>query len=151
MERNRCLTSAEYDFMALHYVLNPSLTKQQITKLIKDQFQIELTSRQYYIAKEKIKPIIEKLKNDDSLCLQIARDCCFFKISHKIQRIQQLERIVENSINNGHEAAAVAAIKLIKEEFNTTQEAPSVQLVIGTATPPPQPQEDDLSPEDEDL
>ncbi|MBD2457978.1 hypothetical protein H6G80_28425 [Nostoc sp. FACHB-87] len=136
--------------MALHYVLNPSLTRPQITKLIKEQFQLELTYKQFLTAKEKIKPIIERLKNDDNLCLQIAKDCCFFKISHRIHRIQQLERIVENSINNGHEAAAVAAIKLIKEEFNIAQEAPSVQLVIGTATPPPQ-QDDDLTPEDEDL
>ncbi|WP_144427541.1 hypothetical protein [Nostoc piscinale] len=71
-----------------------------------------------------------------------------FKYAHKVRRIQKLEDLIDSSLRSGHESAGVAALRLLKEEYASEQTSTPVQLIIGTATPPPQ---EDVLPEDEDL
>ncbi|BBD59492.1 hypothetical protein NIES2109_22790 [Nostoc sp. HK-01] len=150
LDRNRNLTELEYKLVALLLVLNPAITRMQISDELKSRFNIVITYKQWRGVKEKVKPIVQRLKNDESECLDIAKECGFFKIGHKVRRIQKLEELIESSLRTGHESAGVAALRLLKEEFSTAQETPNVQVIIGAAAPPPQ-QEDDLTPEDEDL
>ncbi|WP_414579432.1 hypothetical protein [Anabaena sp. CCY 9402-a] len=148
MDRNRPLTLHEYDFIALHRTLNPSITRAQLTDLVQVQFGITMTRKQLTTALEKSIPIIKKFKADDSLCIKVAKEVGIIKLGHKVLRIQVLEKIVDTALQNGHEQASVAAIKLIKEELGAEDNTQDIKVFIGTTTPPQQEEDED---EDDEL
>ncbi|AUT00902.1 hypothetical protein CLI64_11105 [Nostoc sp. CENA543] len=136
MDRNSPIRQCELEFIALHRVLNPSISRAQLTTLVEKQFGIRMTYKQCTKSLERSEPIVKKMSSDDGYCLRVAKATGVIKLGHKILRIQSLEKILEAAMQNGHEAAAVAAVKLIKEELTAEVVAPNTQVIISSHSPP---------------
>lgn len=150
MPRTSPINEREIEFIALLKYLNPVISRQQVIKEVEKSYKRVMTYKQVVKSLERAQPVLEKLKADEGMALRVACDCGFLSLGNKVKRIQKLEEIVDTALSSGHEAAAVAGIKLIKDELTLAEKSnPDIRVVIGAVVPPKQDAEDlDISDEE---